>query len=326
MLDIYFESDYGILNEKIEMGVKEIFEFSNSCGSVRHMFIKREIPFRLNGITYFDIITPYGYGGPLVLPKEREQKDALVKDFMMAFAQYCQMKNIVSEFVRFHPVTKNALGFEDYYSLEHVRNTVGTNLRDYNDPIDYEFSKSCRKTIRNAIKKGVGYKITTHPQDLKDFKYIYFSTMNRNQADKFYYFNEDYFDKCIELFGNNIVLVEAIYKEQTIAMGLYFVYGKTIHVHLSGTLSDFLYLSPAYVLRYAITIWGKEQGYELIHHGGGRNSAPDDGLYLFKKQFGKNTEFKFFIGKKVWNHDIYQKLCKALRTNTEFFPAYRSRE
>jgi hypothetical protein len=64
---------------------------------------------------------------------------------------------------------------------------------------------------------------------------------------------------------------------------------------------------------------------QLIHHGGGRSNSPNDNLYLFKKRFGQNTEFKFHIGKKVWNEEIYKELCKikGIDDQVDFFPAYR---
>ena len=148
--------------------------------------------------------------------------------------------------------------------------------------------------------------------------------MERNKATDYYYFDDDYFENCLKYFKSNIILVEAIYDDKVIAAGLYFVYNKIIHIHLSGTLSEYLHLSPAYILRYAVTLWGKEKGYELIHHGGGRSNSPEDGLYRFKKQFGKNTEFDFYIGKRygIWR---YIKNCvKTLVLMTALnFPAYR---
>ena len=70
--------------------------------------------------------------------------------------------------------------------------------------------------------------------------------------------------------------------------------------------------------------YGKERSYYYIHHGGGRSSDPEDGLLKYKKKFGKNTEFDFYIGKKIWNENIYQKLIQIKKNkNSEFFPAYR---
>src|SRR5699024_2741291 len=118
---------------------------------------------------------------------------------------------------------------------------------------------------------------------------------------EYYYFNEDYFNKCVKYFKENIILVKAIYEGKTIAMGFYFVVNNIIHSHLSGTLSEYLYLSPAYIIKYATTLWGKENGYHLIHHGGGTTNDENDGLLKFKSKFGQHTFFDFSIGTKVWN-------------------------
>lgn len=152
--------------------------------------------------------------------------------------------------------------------------------------------------------------------------------MKRDNAIDFYYFGEKYFNNILKVFKNNVIYVEAIYQDKTIAAGLYFISDNIIHTHLSGTLCEYLYLSPAYILRYATAMWGKENGYNLIHNGGGTSNSPNDLLYLFKKQFGKNTEFDFYIGKKIWNYNIYQQLCKNENVfmENDFFPAYRLKQ
>ena len=63
----------------------------------------------------------------------------------------------------------------------------------------------------------------------------------------------------------------------------------------------------------------------MIHHGGGRSSSEEDNLYKFKKQFAKNTKFDFYLGKKIWNKEIYNKLCNEVKVSKdeEYFPAYR---
>ncbi len=325
MSDIYFEQGYGKLYENHEGGTCEIFEFNNAVGSVYHMFIKRLIPITVNGSPYYDIVTPYGYGGPLIKECKKGFEDKLVNEFMKQFESYCNDNNIVSEFIRYHPVIGNVKEFKNYYNVTYIRNTVGTNLAEFEDPVQAEFSKSCRKDVRRALKKGVSYKVLEKPKDVSEFQKFYYSTMKRNKASEYYYFDEEYFNRCVEQFSDHLLLVQAIYEEQPIAMGFYFIYDRTIHMHLSGTLSEFLHLSPAYILKYGVTLWGKEKGYELIHHGGGRTNDPEDSLYKFKKQFGKNTEFMFYVGKKIWNTDIYRQLCqmKNVEEDMEFFPAYR---
>ncbi|WP_148630482.1 GNAT family N-acetyltransferase [Bacillus sp. E214] len=323
--DIYFDDDYGKLYEKVEDGKARVFRFQSKLGEVKYQFILREIPIKIDGEVYYDIVTPNGYGGPLVIESNNRKKKDLVSEYFKAFSHYCEENNIVSEFIRFHPMINNVYDFKDFYDVSCIRKTLGTNLKDYDDPIQNEFSKSCRKNIRKALNNKVTFEVLEKPSDIGEFKQIYYSTMDRNNATNYYYFDDSYFDNILSYFKDNIIIVKAIYDDKTIAQGLYFVYEKYIHIHLSGTLSEYLYLSPAYILRYAVTLWGKENGFETIHHGGGRTNSSDDGLYKFKKGFAKNTEFDFYIGKKVWNEEIYKKLCAKAGINDEvnFFPEYR---
>ena len=323
--DLYFDKNYGKLYEKIEKGITEIYEYEDENGKISNQYIKRKIPLKVGKEEYFDITTPYGYGGPIIEYCETGKEKLLVKAFVREFETYCIKNNIVSEFVRFHPILNNAKFFKEEYGAENIRKTLGTNLKDFEDPTIEEFSKSCRKNIRRALNKGVTYKITEAPESIHDFKKIYYSTMERNHAKDYYYFDDEYFEDILKYFKKNVLLVEAIFEGKTIACGLYFIYNKTIHIHLSGTLSEYLYLSPAYILRYSVTLWGKENGYELIHHGGGRSNDENDSLFTFKKGFAKNTQFDFYVGKKIWNKRIYDELCKMKKVNIdeEFFPAYR---
>ena len=326
-IDIYFDVNYGKLYEKIENGKAVFYKYQSKGGIVTNQFILREIPNVIKGEKWYDIITPYGYGGPIIEKIEAGyEKESLVSEYMEGFSEYCKKNKIVSEFIRFHPIVENGKDFLKPYNPKCIRHTLGTNLEKYVDPVQNEFSKKCRKNIRRALNKGVTWKITSDPEQIEEFKKIYYSTMDRNKAEEYYYFDDNYFELLKENFHNHLIYAEAIYKEKTIAAGLYFVYGDIIHIHLSGTLSEYLYLSPAYILRYAICCWGKTNGYALVHHGGGRSNSTEDGLYKFKKQFALNTEFEFYVGQKIWNEEIYDQLCELLKIdkNIDFFPAYRS--
>ncbi len=85
VLDIYFDKNYGKLYEKIENGQCGVYRYRSKLGAIDNMFIKREIPLLLeNEGKYFDIITPYGYGGPIILECYGD-KEALVKDYIKKF-------------------------------------------------------------------------------------------------------------------------------------------------------------------------------------------------------------------------------------------------
>jgi hypothetical protein len=324
--DLYFEENYGKLYEGMENGETVVFDFSHPSGRIRHMFIKREIPFLVHDGPYYDLVTPYGYGGPLIVHVEEGRKCELVSEFERAFQSYCKEHKVVSEFVRFHPLVENAKDFTDCYEVIFFRNTIKTNLAAFEDPIQYEYSSSCRRDIRHALKAGLEYRVIQKPESLALFKTLYYSTMQRNEAPSYYYFDDAYFSKCLELFQENMVLVEVLYNEKVIGMSLNFISQRILHAHLTGTLKEFHHLFPALILQYGLAMWGKENGFALVHHGGGRTNLPDDKLYLFKKKFGRQAEGEFFVGKKIWNADVYGVLCEAAGAlgNQAFFPAYRA--
>ncbi|CEG22090.1 FemAB family protein [Planococcus massiliensis] len=308
--DIYFEKPYARLYEAIEKGSCEVFEFKHPLGSIRHLFIRCELETKLEGHTYYELKTPYGYGGPMISDCLERDKPVLVKEFQAAFQKYCVEQRIVREIVRFHPVFSNAEDFRGCYDVSFKRKTTGTNLELSEDPVQSEFSKSCRRNIKKALKSGVSFKLTLQPDSLGNFMELYYETMKRNQAEDIYYFDKAYFDKCLANLREHILLTEVIYEGKTIGMGINFLYGKLISTHLSGTFEEYHHLSPASILQYALTIWGKENNFTLIHDGGGRTSDPEDSLFLFKKQFGKNTEFSYYIGYKIWNEEIHRELNK----------------
>ncbi|WP_142825915.1 GNAT family N-acetyltransferase [Planococcus soli] len=325
MKDIYFEKDYGRLYEKIENGECEEFIFRHELGVVQHLFIKRNIPIELEGEVFYDLVTPYGYGGPRIVSGRDENRAALAAAFEQAFREHCLEEGIVAESVRFHPIIKNHLDFGSCYELSFKRNTIQTRLAGIDDPILTEYSASCRRDIRHGLKAGVEYRVIDHPENLKDFKELYTSTLQRNDADSVYYFDDEYFQNCIDWLGDYLVVVEVKYEDKIIGMSLNFVCGDSIHVHLTGTRQEFHQLAPAYILQYALVLWGKEQGKQLIHHGGGRTGEANDKLYLFKKKFGRNEEFEYFIGQKIWNQTVYERLCERVDAPADArrFPAYR---
>ncbi|NLC26510.1 MAG: GNAT family N-acetyltransferase [Fastidiosipila sp.] len=327
--DIYFDSRLGEIYAKLDRGIFKEFNFENAGGKIRHQFIIRPIKLGddlagpdLEG--YYDLITPYGYGGPLIMDLLPGRKEELLNGFREAFQNYCREQGIVSEFVRFHPIANNAADFSTIYNVELFNHTVGTNLSDYDDPVQEEFSRSARKQIRRCLRNELTFGLEEYPETLEDFAEIYYQTMDRNDAMEKYYFDSSYFADFVETMPDAVLKCSVYYEGKTIAMGFYLRSKDILHTHLSGTLSEYLCLSPAYLLRYGLVQWGKKKGYKLIHNGGGTSSNPDDGLYAFKKRFGQNTEFEYFIGQKIWNEDLYRKLVELTGTaGTTFFPQYR---
>ncbi len=326
LLDIYFLPEYGEICRFVEPGVCETYCLENEYGCIKNMFIKRPVPWLIEGEQYYDIITPYGYGGPIVL--ETSDQESLVSTYLESFGKYCIDNRIVSEFIRYHPIYRNWEPFKDIYNNIYSRHTVGTNLRDYDDPVQSEFSKSARKEIRKAINAGVKCKPIPCPENLDTFRRLYEETMDRNHAEPMYYFPDEYYHLLETVLRPYVLILEAEFMGEIIASELYFTAGKHLHAHLLGSNDKLLELSGGSLIEATAAQWGRDNGFFYIHHGGGRTSAEDDPLYLYKKKFGKNTEFDFYIGKKIWNEEVYNKLVdlrmkEKTISDPQFFPQYR---
>ena len=62
----------------------------------------------------FDLITPYGYGGWLI------EGNGEKKELFSAYEAWCRANNVVSEFVRYHPMLNNAVQAESFYDVIHL--------------------------------------------------------------------------------------------------------------------------------------------------------------------------------------------------------------
>lgn len=321
--DVYFLEAYADVSSVLDHGVSEVFSFDGSEGSVKYPFVKREIDSSL-APGRFDIITPYGYGGPL-LPSDLgpvEQRN-LACEFMNEFASYCRDNQVVSEFVRFHPLEESSVVFAPLYDAEINRHTVVTQLHG-DDPIMREFDKKVRWRGRKNASLGLTTRIYK-PSTLLPFIELYNLTMDRNRASEYYYFDETYFSSLLASLDDRLILAEAHFEGKLVGAILCLLGAQRIHIHLAGTDPDYLAISPTTSIMHALVTWGVENDYLFIHQGGGRTSAADDSLFQFKKKLGSGLA-DFRMGRVVHDQSVYQTLCveAGAKDDSGFFPAYRA--
>lgn len=328
--DIYFTPEYGMVYEKNNEGILKTFYFECEYGKVYYNFLLRDIK-PLKNKKYYDIITPYGYGGPLFLDYDLEDLKKLILQFKDSFEKYCKDNCIVTEFIRFHPLIKNYNDMDLYMDISNIRNTIYMNLITP-DKIWSEMFSSCRTSIKKARKNfiEIEIKLIENVSDLDEFIPLYYKTMERNNAKEYYFFNKEYFHNCFKLLKGNIYLCNAIYQDKIIASTLLFKYGEFIHSHLSALDYDYKELSSNNLLIYKTALWGYEQGCKYFHLGGGY-LGNNDSLYRFKKNFSRKGISKYYIGKKIHNKMIYKELVEKWKEvnpnyqnqNLDYFPLYR---
>lgn len=319
--DIYFDEEYANIYELNGDGKVEIYNYDSSTGKVRYVYLKREI--NLLEKKNYDIITPYGYGGAQFFPSKNSTLEELVLEFYKEFKKYCKKESIISEFIRFHPLEKNQKFLEKIMKVVKIGKTIEIDLYDKELMLANMKGKS-RNRIRRAQKKGIQIVKDNSENSWEKFMELYYITMDKNNAKNYYYFSKEYFKNLKELLNNRITIFNAILKDEIIASMIVLMGTENIHFHLSAIDPNFYKESPNNLLAYEIALWGIENNYKKIHMGGGCGGK-EDSLYRFKKTLNKNGELDFYIGKKIWNKEIYNKLCsiKNVGIDEEFFPAYR---
>lgn len=307
------------------------FESDKSLIKAINVVMKRDISSdtRFNGIltsnTYFDYATPYGYGGWIIDNPKNEDSSLLFEEY----SQYCNNYNIISEFVRFHPLVENHLCVTDYYEVVPLGEVVALDLSSP-ELIWNNITSKNRNMIRKAIKNGVKIYQGRCPELYEVFRRIYTQTMDKDRASKYYYFPPAFYESILNDLSNNAQVFYAQIPDGTIiAASIMLVANGRMNYHLSGSLKEYSHLAPTNLLLYKAALWGSEIGCQTLFLGGGVGSG-EDSLFKFKRAFYKGELPKFYIGKHVFKEDVYEKLIEIRRKDApmidhdSFFPAYRA--
>jgi len=287
-----------------------------------YVYMKRKTA--IEGV--YDSITPYGYGGVLF---EGDVSPEKLHVFWKAYVKKMQELNIIDNFVRYHPVLANAIPMKEISTAIDLGKTIALDLSSP-DVIWENIVRQNRNKVRKAEKNGITI-YHAHDYNLfKDFIRIYNATMDKNNADEYYYFEEEFYKSIHEDLSDHYEMFYAVYEGQIIAISIILFANQQMHYHLSGSMIEYRNLAPSNLLLYKAALWGCEQGFKTFHLGGGVGSDEDD-LYKFKAAFNRRSDYQFSIAKQIFDQELYDELVKerALRDpkfnkDSDFFPLYRN--
>lgn len=327
--DVYYLSGYVRAFQLHGDGEPLLLYYENNGVRGINVVMKRDISLdkrfenKISANEYFDLATPYGYGGWIFEGDENEgDSDAFAAEYL----DWCKENKIVSEFIRFHPVIENCGGISSkFYETVLLGKTVAIELDDQ-EAIWTRFSSKNRSHIRVAAKEGVVVKMDTSKEAFDQFQKIYETTMNRDEADSYYYFDNRFFDSIRNDLEGHYTIFTAYLGDIAIASAIMIYAGKYMNYHLSGQLVEYRRYAGTNMILHEASNWGCSNGFEWLHLGGGLG-AKDGPLYDFKKSFYKKGEDKvFYIGKKIINKKAYEKLVNMREEELSegFFPEYRA--
>lgn len=269
--------------------------------------------------TLFDFVTPYGYGGWLIEDKDNKGSNQLFIDY----ERWCVKNNVVSEFVRFHPVVKNHLFCKDSYEVIELGEVVAMDLESP-EVIWQNITSKNRNVIRKSMKNDVVVYNGRYPELYEKFRTIYNKTMDKDEADAYYYFSPEFYESILNDLPENAQVFYAVKDNEIIAAAIMLGANGMMDYHLSGSLREYSNLAATNLILYKTALWGCANGYKSLYLGGGVGSG-EDSLFKFKRAFYKGDLNHFYIGKKIFIKEKYDALV-SMREETEssFFPKYRA--
>jgi hypothetical protein len=321
--DVYWLSGYVKAFKIHGDGEPLLFFFEDEDIRGINVVMKRDIssdPFfaeKIEKEKNWDFSTPYGYGGWLL---EGDKSEKLFEEYV----RWCRKEGIISEFVRFHPLVQNHEFCTEDYEVIGLGTTVTMDITS-SEKIWANFTSKNRNKIRKAQKGELKIYCGRYPEIFKTFRSIYNLTMDRDNANKYYYFGEEFYSSILDDLPDNALVFYVVFEEKIIAISIILMANGRMNYHLSGSLKEYAEFASTSLMLYSVALWGMDKGYKTLYLGGGLGSN-EDNLYRFKKAFNRNDDFKrFYIGKKVFLQEKYDELCSMKEIdNNGFFPGYRA--
>ena len=263
---------------------------------------------------WYDWETPYGYGGFLIQGEFDKEAALAFEDNLRVYAKE---HRIVSQFVRFYPVYRNEISYQKLSDskVQYLKDTIYIDTKKRDDIMAQMDSKN-RNMVRKAQKNGVTV-FHDKGEHLSEFVAIYEATMEHNEASRYYYFENSYYQYLIEHMRDNIEFFYSCYEGRIIGASLFFFNEEYMHYHLSGMYAQYRHLAATNLLLYEASLWASEKGIRLLHLGGGIEA--DDSLFGFKKQFNKNGRLPFYVGRIIFDKEAYQELLRFRKKKDENF-------
>ena len=308
--DIFYSSNYHNLFADIEKSKVEAFVYFDGDNLLILPYLKRPLNKHIPNSkfnSYFDITSPYGYGGIIGKISSRE----ILNTFFQEFNQYCLANKIVSGFFRIHPF--NNLSLTDKMGEKKLVNRLiyldlSLNLNE----IFSNFKHGTRKSIRKANEANIIIK-RYDSIPIEEFTDVYYSTLDKRKADDFYYFNNKFFRDLDKLLVGRHYTYIAYLGDKAISAEIVLKSDYYWHSYLGGTKPDYIKTCANSLLKYNFIKDAKLEKAKMIILGGGKNDG--DGIFKYKAGFSPGSVKDFYIQCAIYNQDIYKKLILEWEIN-----------
>ncbi len=321
--EVFYLAEYvrTFMEESTKNGEPILLLYETNVDRAINVVFKRDIAYdkhllgKVEKGKYYDLITPYGYGGFMGDVEKWE-------DLNREYREYCVTNGYICEFVRFELFSDYHLHYDG--EVETRTHNIVRDLSGSIDEIWMDFKQKVRKNVKKANRYNLDCIIENTGVYLDDFLRIYYSTMDRTNADNEYYFSRGFFERLNTMQGN-VMYFHAVYKGKIVSTELVIYGDDNCYSYLGGTDREYFDVRPNDFLKYEIIKWAKDKGLKSFVLGGGYGA--DDGIYQYKLCLAPDGVRDFYIGRRIFDENKYTEFVSLRgkdKLNERFFPLYRS--
>jgi len=316
--EAYHTWHYHSLNKE---GEAILFVVDYNGDFIAFPFIKRTI----GNTPFFDLTSVYGYAGPISNVDLSKIPPQWIAFFKSSLVDFMNAEKCICIFSRLHPFINQHFLIQDLGGIRDNGRTIYVDLRQTVEMQRSKYHKRLFRQIKQLNQAGYTIKEGSSQQEIRAFTKMYHENMDRLNASRSYYFDEQYFTDLLnsDEFQSRLIL---IYKNSELICGaVIFLSGHIVRNHLSATAAAYLNESPSKLLTDQISIIGRAAGADIFHLGGGVGGKADN-LFVFKSYFS-NLQIEDRIWCCIHDKKVYDALVQLYISDTTdvsgYFPAYR---
>jgi hypothetical protein len=246
-----------------------------------------------------DASSPYGYGGPIATTGD----GAFVAAAWAAYARWMREQQVAVEYVRFHPL----LGNERLYGGQAIDNRQVVSMAlDAGDP-GAGYPPRLRQTLKKAATAGLVYEEGRLEGRAAAFGAFHRAAMGEMQADSFYLFSDDYFDRVAQSGLATLGVCRHPSSDQWLAASLFLDGPGVREYHLAATNEAGRKLGASSFALHQGALAAQRLGLRHLYLGGGTTASPDNPLFFFKAAFSAQR-LTYRTGWTVFDGPAYDEL------------------
>lgn len=322
--DVYFDERYGSVVAGTEGGRWHLISLDEG---------RWQIPLVVRDLASGrrDAISPYGYAGAFWQPTG---SNATADELWSETRLLLDHLGIVSMFLRISPLVPQAAAPPDAVPIvsDHWTYLVPSN------DVDQAWAKMdgrARTAIRKARKLGFTSELrSANADDLvpsSPFRELYSKTMQKVEANSYYFFEDDYFDGLGTSLGGDLLLGVVRDADGAPHAAALFMSGRHyLHYHLSGSSQEGARAGASNLLIWDALQETSRRSLSGLHLGGGLVNG--DGLDRFKKSFGGEAlsynAYGVIVNNEAYTDEVAMQAQRLGTTSNSlltpgFFPSYR---